>query len=98
LKGNYKKTEYNFLFHNFFLLGYFIEVKFEKMVDSPHLKSFSGNLGGGASYLENALIHSNDSIHVIVNNNEASKQILNVTQPAEFMEGDFQDQGDNVRK
>jgi hypothetical protein len=37
---------YNFLFHNFFLLGYFIEVKFEKMVDGPHLKSISGNLGG----------------------------------------------------
>jgi hypothetical protein len=34
------------LFHNFFLLGDFIEVKFEKMVDGPHLNSFSGNLGG----------------------------------------------------
>jgi hypothetical protein len=34
------------LFHNFFLLGYFIEVKFEKLVDGPHLNSFSGNLGG----------------------------------------------------
>jgi hypothetical protein len=32
------------LFRSFFLLGYFIEVKFEKMVDGPHLNYFSGKL------------------------------------------------------
>jgi hypothetical protein len=36
--------------------------------------------------------------HVIVNNNEASRQMLTVTHLDEVMEGEFQDQGDNVRK
>ena len=43
-----QNCEYNFLFENFFLLRYIIQIIYDKMVDGPHPKSFSEHFRRGA--------------------------------------------------